>query len=102
MSVAASAAPVNVVTQVVSNPPILQGVQIVNVNPVRAGIPSTGQKTLAPRVVIGGNQVRIATAGPQIIGGRPGLPGAHGPIQVRLLPLSAALFYFRSFRKFGN
>ncbi|XP_023234608.1 uncharacterized protein LOC111634134 [Centruroides sculpturatus] len=60
--------PVNVVTQVVSNPNILPGVQIVNVSPRTQGI--AGQKTLAPRLVFG-NPVRIA---PQMLTARPGAP----------------------------
>lgn len=61
---------VNVVTQVVTNPNMLPpGVQIVNVNPGRFG-----QKTLAPRGVVLGNQVRIA---PQMI--RQGSP-ISGPV----------------------
>lgn len=56
---------VNVVTQVVTNPNMLpQGVQIVNVNPARFG-----QKALAPRGVVLGNQVRLA---PQML--RQGTP----------------------------
>ncbi|GFY41607.1 transcription initiation factor TFIID subunit 4 [Trichonephila inaurata madagascariensis] len=56
---------VNVVTQVVSNPSMLApGVQIVNVNATRFG-----QKTLAPRGLVVGNQVRIA---PQML--RQGTP----------------------------
>lgn len=56
---------VNVVTQVVTNPNMLPpSVQIVNVNPARFG-----QKTLAPRGLVVGNQVRIA---PQMI--RQGTP----------------------------
>ncbi|KAG1682484.1 Transcription initiation factor TFIID subunit 4 [Nymphon striatum] len=87
----------NVVTQVVSSQPgsVLQGVQILNVNPnnVRTGntpvtiavsqsnlvssIMSTSsqQKTLAPRVVIAGNPVRIA-GGQQVITGRPSATNA--------------------------
>lgn len=58
---------INVVTQVVSNPNMLPpSVQIVNVNPARFG-----QKTLAPRGLVVGNQVRIA---PQIRQGTP-IPG---------------------------
>lgn len=51
---------INAVTQVVTNPNMLPpSVQIVNVNPARFG-----QKTLAPRGLVVGNQVRIA---PQMI-----------------------------------
>ncbi|XP_035222320.1 uncharacterized protein LOC118195171 [Stegodyphus dumicola] len=56
---------VNVVTQVVTNPNMLPpSVQILNVNPTRFG-----QKTLAPRGLVLGNQVRIA---PQML--RQGTP----------------------------
>ncbi|XP_037501442.1 transcription initiation factor TFIID subunit 4 isoform X2 [Rhipicephalus sanguineus] len=67
--------PVSVVTQVVSSPSILPpGVQIVNVNPGRPGAPSVvGQKTLAPRVVIG-SPVRLA---PQMLAARPGAPSVQ-------------------------
>ncbi|KAL1440045.1 hypothetical protein MTO96_009862 [Rhipicephalus appendiculatus] len=67
--------PVSVVTQVVSSPSILPpGVQIVNVNPGRPGAPGVvGQKTLAPRVVIG-SPVRLA---PQMLAARPGAPSVQ-------------------------
>ncbi|XP_077503138.1 transcription initiation factor TFIID subunit 4B-like isoform X4 [Amblyomma americanum] len=67
--------PVSVVTQVVSSPSILPpGVQIVNVNPGRPGAPTVvGQKTLAPRVVIG-SPVRLA---PQMLAARPGAPSVQ-------------------------
>uniref|UniRef100_T1IJ33 adenylate cyclase n=1 Tax=Strigamia maritima TaxID=126957 RepID=T1IJ33_STRMM len=68
--------PVNMVTQVMSNPNILQGVHLVNMNAVRqqtAGNPN--QKTLAPRMVLS-NQLRIAT--PQILGARQGTSGNPG------------------------
>ncbi|CAL1296222.1 unnamed protein product [Larinioides sclopetarius] len=68
---------VNVVTQVVSNPSMLPpGVQIVNVNSTRFG-----QKTLAPRGLIVGNQVRIA---PQMI--RQGTPVVPGQGAIALPP----------------
>ncbi|XP_054710998.1 transcription initiation factor TFIID subunit 4-like [Uloborus diversus] len=56
---------VNVVTQVVTNPNMLPpGVQLLSVNPARLN-----QKTLAPRGIVVGNQVRIA---PQML--RQGTP----------------------------
>lgn len=61
---------VNVVTQVMSNPN-MQGVQIINVNTNRFG-----QKTLAPRGLVLGNQVRIA---PQMI--RQGTPIVPGQVK---------------------
>ncbi|KAF8788148.1 transcription initiation factor TFIID subunit 4-like [Argiope bruennichi] len=68
---------VNVVTQVVSNPSMLApGVQIVNVNSTRFG-----QKTLAPRGLLVGNQVRIA---PQMI--RQGTPVVPGQGAIALPP----------------
>lgn len=98
ISVAKQNVPANVLTQVVSSQGnVLQGVQIVNVNPNMrtvsnpASIPMTQssssspvvssasqQKTLAPRVVIG-NPVRIA-GGQQVIAARPSAPNA---LQVR-------------------
>ncbi|XP_037501455.1 transcription initiation factor TFIID subunit 4 isoform X5 [Rhipicephalus sanguineus] len=73
--------PVSVVTQVVSSPSILPpGVQIVNVNPGRPGAPSVvGQKTLAPRVVIG-SPVRLA---PQMLAARPGAPSVQNTITLQ-------------------
>ncbi|XP_064466928.1 transcription initiation factor TFIID subunit 4-like isoform X2 [Ornithodoros turicata] len=75
------AQPVNVVTQVVSSPSILPpGVQIVNVNPGRPGAPGVaGQKTLAPRVVIG-SPVRLA---PQMLAARPGAPSVQNTITLQ-------------------
>ncbi|GFT45415.1 transcription initiation factor TFIID subunit 4 [Nephila pilipes] len=68
--------PVSVVSQVVT-PSIISsgpGVQIVNVN-TRLGVQTiTGQKTLAPRVMLATNPVRIA-ASPQIITARAGVAG---------------------------
>ncbi|XP_042900609.1 transcription initiation factor TFIID subunit 4 [Parasteatoda tepidariorum] len=62
---------VSVVSQVVSNPSILTpGVQIMNVGP-RLGL-AAGQKTLAPRVVLATNPIRIA---PQILTARAGVSG---------------------------
>ncbi|KAL1440044.1 hypothetical protein MTO96_009862 [Rhipicephalus appendiculatus] len=73
--------PVSVVTQVVSSPSILPpGVQIVNVNPGRPGAPGVvGQKTLAPRVVIG-SPVRLA---PQMLAARPGAPSVQNTITLQ-------------------
>ncbi|XP_077503139.1 uncharacterized protein LOC144113727 isoform X5 [Amblyomma americanum] len=73
--------PVSVVTQVVSSPSILPpGVQIVNVNPGRPGAPTVvGQKTLAPRVVIG-SPVRLA---PQMLAARPGAPSVQNTITLQ-------------------
>ncbi|GIY29590.1 transcription initiation factor TFIID subunit 4 [Caerostris darwini] len=70
--------PVNVVTQVVSNSNNIlhPGVQIVNVNSTRLG-----QKTLAPRGLVLGNQVRIA---PQVI--RQGSPLHPGQNAIALPP----------------
>ncbi|XP_035225918.1 transcription initiation factor TFIID subunit 4-like isoform X2 [Stegodyphus dumicola] len=67
--------PVSVVSQVVTNPSLLTpGVQIVNVNP-RLGVQGlAGQKTLAPRVMLATNPVRIAAA-PQILTARAGVAG---------------------------
>ncbi|CAN8001384.1 unnamed protein product [Ixodes pacificus] len=67
--------PVNVVTQVMSSPSILPpGVQIVNVNPARPGSAGlAGQKTLAPRVIIG-SPMRLA---PQMLATRPGAPSVQ-------------------------
>lgn len=71
---ATTSQPVSVVSQVVSNPSLLNpGVQIVNVNP-RLGVPGIAtQKTLAPRVMLATtNPVRIA---PQILTARTGVAG---------------------------
>ncbi|UYV85151.1 K02A2.6-like [Cordylochernes scorpioides] len=62
--------PVNVVTQVVSNPNLLHGVQILNMNN-RLGAPNFSQKTIAPRIVLGNSAVRLAPNGP-LISTRPG------------------------------
>ncbi|KAF8781798.1 transcription initiation factor TFIID subunit 4-like isoform X4 [Argiope bruennichi] len=63
--------PVSVASQVVTPNILSPGVQIVNMNP-RLGVQGlTGQKTLAPRVVLATNPVRIA---PQIIA-RAGVAG---------------------------
>ncbi|CAL1274318.1 unnamed protein product [Larinioides sclopetarius] len=69
--------PVSVVSQVVTPSILSPGVQIVNVNP-RLGVQSlTGQKTLAPRVMLATNPVRITT-GPQILTARAGVAGQRG------------------------
>ncbi|GBM02969.1 Transcription initiation factor TFIID subunit 4 [Araneus ventricosus] len=69
--------PVSVVSQVVTPSILSPGVQIVNVNP-RLGVQSlTGQKTLAPRVMLATNPVRIAAA-PQILTARAGVAGQRG------------------------
>lgn len=76
--------PVNVVTQMVSNPGLIPGMQIVNMTPGRGGGPNMNvQKTLAPRMVISGNPVRLTTS-PQVLaaGGRHSAPLSG---QVRLL-----------------
>ncbi|KAF8781796.1 transcription initiation factor TFIID subunit 4-like isoform X2 [Argiope bruennichi] len=66
--------PVSVASQVVTPNILSPGVQIVNMNP-RLGVQGlTGQKTLAPRVVLATNPVRIA---PQIIA-RAGVAGQRG------------------------
>ncbi|GFT45413.1 transcription initiation factor TFIID subunit 4 [Nephila pilipes] len=74
--------PVSVVSQVVT-PSIISsgpGVQIVNVN-TRLGVQTiTGQKTLAPRVMLATNPVRIA-ASPQIITARAGVAGQKSHTQ---------------------
>lgn len=69
------------VSVVVSSPSILPpGVQIVNVNPGRPGAPGVvGQKTLAPRVVIG-SPVRLA---PQMLAARPGAPSVQNTITLQ-------------------
>lgn len=75
---------INVVTQVVSNPNMLPpSVQIVNVNPARFG-----QKTLAPRGLVLGNQVRIA---PQMI--RQGTP-ISGQVILKFIFTFIFLFIF--------
>ncbi|XP_040359446.1 transcription initiation factor TFIID subunit 4 isoform X13 [Ixodes scapularis] len=73
--------PVNVVTQVMSSPSILPpGVQIVNVNPARPGSAGlAGQKTLAPRVIIG-SPMRLA---PQMLATRPGAPSVQNTITLQ-------------------
>ncbi|CAN7992049.1 unnamed protein product, partial [Ixodes hexagonus] len=73
--------PVNVVTQVMSSPSILPpGVQIVNVNPARPGSAGlAGQKTLAPRVIIG-SPMRLA---PQMLAARPGAPSVQNTITLQ-------------------
>ncbi|GIX76677.1 transcription initiation factor TFIID subunit 4 [Caerostris darwini] len=65
---------VNVVSQVVTPSILSPGVQIVNVNPRLGGQNIAGQKTLAPRVMLATNPVRIAAA-PQILTARAGVAG---------------------------
>ncbi|GIX76676.1 transcription initiation factor TFIID subunit 4 [Caerostris darwini] len=68
---------VNVVSQVVTPSILSPGVQIVNVNPRLGGQNIAGQKTLAPRVMLATNPVRIAAA-PQILTARAGVAGQRG------------------------
>lgn len=75
---------INVVTQVMTNPNMLPpSVQIVNVNPARFG-----QKTLAPRGLVVGNQVRIA---PQMI--RQGAP-ISGQVIKKIIYFIVSLLLF--------
>lgn len=77
---------INVVTQVMTNPNMLPpSVQIVNVNPARFG-----QKTLAPRGLVVGNQVRIA---PQMI--RQGTP-ISGQVIKKIINFTVSLLLFLS------
>ncbi|GAB6021417.1 transcription initiation factor TFIID subunit 4 [Chamberlinius hualienensis] len=80
----------NMVTQMVSNPQLLQGVQIVNMNTVRGASNPQGPKALAPRVVIS-SPLRIA-GGQQVINARPGAPGVPNTITLPPNMMRGTLF----------